>query len=735
MLSGSYQDDSYLWDVTSLCQTKPEFARRLLALIERYNRLGQMPAAHYTRIRQKIEEIMPPQDRPAAAAATAAASTITSTVNAAPPVKARRLPPEATTTAPLPTNASATPATPATPAAPAGKLRAARTTGAARTAPPPPEQPRSLFEKPKAAKPRTDDPPFDKPSAAKEPASATAHPPSRADLIIEPGAVLKDRYELDTLLGCGGMAAVYKALDRYRANLNLADCFVALKIVAPHSAAHTDGTALEREFHNAQQLSHPNAVNVFEIGQEGGATFYTMELLEGEKLDDLEARIGGPLPRAQALSIIRDVGAAIEHAHSRGVLHADLKPQNVFITFGGQVRVLDFGGLSLPSGGPWIGEPGSDGNERYRTATPAYGSCEQLEGKQVDARDDIYALGCIAYELLTGRHPFDGLTALQARAQHLRPQRPVALSGSSWRALRRALAWDRAQRPHEIGPWLEQLGVAHAAPRLPPTYELRSHPARSGWGGWTALAAAVLACVVGYVVSTQAPARAGWSQLLSTVQSSLSQASEQIQQRLSGPNAQPATDTPSVADMPSRVAVAAAAPASTSRSRHRDDTAAQLAELAATAPREPADAAPAAARSALPTSIGRREIVVADNSDNDTAGTNLHQAVAFSASSYHVDDGSPAARVVVRRHGGSQNELRFVWWTVDDTAKADVDYAPLGRRTEYIPSGQDQVTIYVPIISNPLRHETATFYVALGDPHGDNDTSSARASVTIERGG
>jgi hypothetical protein len=133
--------------------------------------------------------------------------------------------------------------------------------------------------------------------------------------------------------------------------------------------------------------------------------------------------------------------------------------------------------------------------------------------------------------------------------------------------------------------------------------------------------------------------------------------------------------------------------------------------------------------------IARRDIIVADSSDDVAAGANLPPAVAFSASSYHVEDGSPAARVVVRRHGGSQNELRFVWWTVDDTAKADVDYAPLGRRTEYIPSGQDQVTIYVPIISNPLRHETATFYVALGNPDGERDASSARASVTIERGG
>jgi hypothetical protein len=89
----------------------------------------------------------------------------------------------------------------------------------------------------------------------------------------------------------------------------------------------------------------------------------------------------------------------------------------------------------------------------------------------------------------------------------------------------------------------------------------------------------------------------------------------------------------------------------------------------------------------------------------------------------------------VRRSGGTQDELRFVWWTLDDTAKADVDYAPLGRRTEHMLAGQDHMTLYVPIISNPLRHETTSFYVALARAGAVKDSPSARASVTIDRGG
>jgi hypothetical protein len=111
--------------------------------------------------------------------------------------------------------------------------------------------------------------------------------------------------------------------------------------------------------------------------------------------------------------------------------------------------------------------------------------------------------------------------------------------------------------------------------------------------------------------------------------------------------------------------------------------------------------------------------------------------VQFTTSSYQVSDTAPAARVVVRRAGSSdRDDVRFVWWTVEDSAKADEDYAPLGVRTEVLPSGADDVTIYIPIISNPLRHQTASFYVALGAAGTQQSAApTERATVTIERGG
>ena len=168
-----------------------------------------------------------------------------------------------------------------------------------------------------------------------------------------------------------------------------------------------------------------------------------MELLDGARLSEV-LEPGGAWPQPHALAVIRDIGAAVAHAHSRGIVHGDLKPQNVFITHDGQVRVLDFGGTVAAE--PWIGNPTAMPElsavqarmqahrleEPYAlgpflAATPAYASCEQLEGQPADPRDDLYALACIAYQLLAGRHPFDGRSSLQARALRLRPTRPRAL--------------------------------------------------------------------------------------------------------------------------------------------------------------------------------------------------------------------------------------------------------------------------------------------------------------------
>jgi serine/threonine protein kinase len=215
-------------------------------------------------------------------------------------------------------------------------------------------------------------------------------------------------------------------------------------------------------------------INVFDIDHDGDTVFYSMELLSGTRLSHLLRRIDGAvLQRRFALAIIRDIGAAVAHAHARGVVHADLKPSNIMITLDGEVRVLDFGGVSMPTREPWVSE-GEDDEASYQPATPAYASCEQLERRRADPRDDIYALACIAYVLLAGRHPFDHVSSIDARARGMRASRPAGVSLAQWRALRRGLAWGREKQTVPIETWLTRIGVAGAARQLPPLAALTS---------------------------------------------------------------------------------------------------------------------------------------------------------------------------------------------------------------------------------------------------------------------
>ena len=675
ILSGRYKEELYLWHVSELCRDEPETASELLGMIDRYYRLGRMPAEQYQKIKAKIEQAMGTRpaahegdgDRPSEDDADAEES-VTRELTPARPQSASQTP------RPMKTSAAQPPSVAPTQHTVAGASARSAAAPATPVAPP-------------ASAPRGADAP---------------------KVGIGIGTVLRDRYELLLLLGQGGMASVFKARDRYRTSLGVADCYVAIKIVQPHPSRPGSVAALGREFHNAQRLSHPNVVNVYDIDREGDASFYSMEFLEGERLSQLLKRAGGPLPRRYALTIIRDIGAAVAHAHSRGVVHADLKPHNVMITRDGHVRVLDFGSGVVRPGEPWISElsPGGD----YRQATPAYASCEQLQGWCADPRDDIYALACLSYQLLAGKHPFDLRSSLVARGRRLRPRRPSAMRGDNWRALRRGLAWSREQRNMTMEKWLEQLGVAEGAEALPPLARLAAAPPPRQWPQRVAAAAVVLFSLGLAAFAIDRQSGVNWAQALAGAQNAWDSAWQQLQ---------PSANRSSPA--------AAAAPAAHDRAGASLSPIPPAAVPVSADPVMPAAPATSRARSARVASMSAAATASASAEETGVA------RVGFAASSYDVAAGEPAARIVVRRLGSTDRDVSFIWWTEGASAQPDVDYAALGRRIERIPSGADKITVYVPIISSPQRTRPSQFYVALGDANATGAAApSARVTVTIE---
>jgi serine/threonine protein kinase len=322
-------------------------------------------------------------------------------------------------------------------------------------------------------------------------------PPEAAPKQLAAGAVLRGRYVIDSCLGRGGVGTVYKAIDEFRRDHGEFDYHVAIKVL--HEGADERPAALSRlrrEFFCAQVLSHPNVVKVFELDRDGELDFFTMEWLDGELLSNvLQQFAGQPLPRTAAWAIIRQIGEGIAHAHERGAVHADLRPENILLTESGQIRILDFGGA--------IG-----GGAEH---TPAYASCELLAGKPADKRDDLYALACLSCELLSGQHPFWHQRSTEARMALAVPTRPPNLSARQWRALQQGLAWDRVHRSISVCDWLGILNpqaiTLHAIPR-PQSDAAPSAPTKLSAARIMGALGVFLACLSGWALFNR-PARLG----------------------------------------------------------------------------------------------------------------------------------------------------------------------------------------------------------------------------------
>ncbi|MDH4272273.1 MAG: protein kinase, partial [Candidatus Aminicenantes bacterium] len=231
------------------------------------------------------------------------------------------------------------------------------------------------------------------------------------------GTIVAGRYEVIEELGCGGMGKVYEVFDRETGSK------VALKMIRPEVAA--DGKTIERfknELRIAREISHRHICRMYDLGREADSYFITMEYVPGEDLKSL-IRKTRRLDVATAVSIAKQVCEGLAEAHRLGVVHRDLKPGNIMIDLEGDARIMDFGiARSLRSKG--ITWPGA------AIGTPEYMSPEQVDGKEADRRADLYSLGIILYEMVTGKVPFEGETAFAVGLKHKSepPQNPKKLN-------------------------------------------------------------------------------------------------------------------------------------------------------------------------------------------------------------------------------------------------------------------------------------------------------------------
>ena len=316
-------------------------------------------------------------------------------------------------------------------------------------------------------------------------------------------------YEVLSQIGAGGMGEVYKARD------SRLDRFVAVKVIPESLAQDRDLLArFEREAKAVAALSHPNVMGIHDFGRENGVTFAVMELLEGESLrQKLKA---GPLTARRAAEIAIELATGLGAAHAHGIVHRDVKPENIFVTTDGHVKVLDFGlakqvaasraGQSeLTTSGP--GEAAAGTEKGVVLGTVGYMSPEQVRGEAADHRADVFAFGVVLYEMLSGKRPFGGVTAVQTMAAILEKEPPELTSpkGALPPGLARIVAHCLEKRPEarfqsmaDIAFDLQSLSNISSAP--PGKFKAR----RGGWppaaaAGFTAVSIALAALALGLV--------------------------------------------------------------------------------------------------------------------------------------------------------------------------------------------------------------------------------------------
>ena len=283
-------------------------------------------------------------------------------------------------------------------------------------------------------------------------------PAPRAASPAVPGMVIRERFILEEEIGSGGMGVVFRARDLRREEAEDRFNRVAIKVMNQSLQAHPDAfVTLQRETRRAQQLAHPNIATVYDFDRDGDVAFMCMELLEGQPLNKLMQNADA-IPVEAAFAIIRGMCDGLAYAHGRNIVHADLKPGNVFVTNHNVVKLLDFGlARTVRSADASSSMDTKFDAGRWQAMTPAYASVEMFERKDPDPRDDIYALACVSYELLAGHHPFARMAANVARDQSMVPKPIRGLTRRQNKALRAALAFDRAERIDSVESFRDML--------------------------------------------------------------------------------------------------------------------------------------------------------------------------------------------------------------------------------------------------------------------------------------
>jgi len=300
---------------------------------------------------------------------------------------------------------------------------------------------------------------------------------------LQRGSIIKNRFRLAREIGRGGMGVVFAARDLIQEEVGEKESDIAIKFLSEEFKSHPDALRmLQQECKKAKSLAHPNVGTVYDFDKDGQNVYMTMELLSGAPLDVyMHERNFQPLPFDEVIGMLTDIVSGLDYAHQQNIIHSDLKPANIFLTESG-AKILDFGiaraimNSDLDACDHQTKAAANDKVESDNAGeialTLTYASLEMIEGEEPDVRDDIYALACIVYELLSGKHPYERHSAQDALMLQLEPARIAELKEWQWQALLKGLALKRVDRCHGAAEFLASLQPRRQEPWKKASYAL-----------------------------------------------------------------------------------------------------------------------------------------------------------------------------------------------------------------------------------------------------------------------
>jgi serine/threonine protein kinase len=556
-------------------------------------------------------------------------------------------------------------------------------------------------------------------------------------------------YRLRARLGGGRLGAIYEAQDELSRNSG-SQHFVAILLIDRRIASQAGFAAdFERGAAELKSISHPNIVKLLEYGCDQNRFYLVNEMLESASLRFV-LNDAGTLPAAETTAVLRAVGDALQYLHAKNLVHGNLRPENVLVTFGYEVKLLDV----VPNG--WLVNPND------ALGVPA---------RAPDKRDDVFGLACLAYEMLSGRHPFNGNTAQEAYRSGMEAERIDSLGDRDWRALANALAVHRDDRTPSVSQFLDEFGVGssqklksvvatgeapepvyetprpaydaprptYTAPEPPPSLSrpvvaeraMRGRPERRGILG--TLAALLLLIGLGVAVwYYQEPLRAFSTDLMSEVETRIdAERAPSAPAPASGGADAPLEAAPAVTDQEPAMVLAPGAnvPADANSRATAGD------EPVSAPPEEPV--ATQAQPAAPPPAIVEPSPGVAEQAPATVTPAPAPSApvaagptrFSFQQDIVTVREGDVAARVTIRRSGDLTGTASVSWWTEQGTARADADYADLGARIERFAPGEASRTIFVPLTNDAVREPVKTFHVLIGRGEVSDDAAMVRVDI------